>query len=170
MKRLYFLVPDIDNATQIVKALQEMGVVAEGMHVIVKDQEKLEMTQILEAGVFETTDILRALVRGAVAGGIVGLVAGILLVMFPPQEFTLGWGTVLGLTVFGILFGAWASSLIGISIPNPVVAKFERAVEAGGIMILVDVPVLKEGEVLAFIKTYHPETTVHGLRLVSKQV
>jgi uncharacterized membrane protein len=168
MKRLYFLVPDIDNATRIVTALKEMGIVDEGMHVIVKDlekQQKLEMTQILEAGVLETTDLLNALVRGTIAGGIVGLVAGIILVKFPPQEFVLGIGTVIGLILFGMIFGAWSSSLVGISIPNATVQKFERAVEAGGIMMLVDVPKMKEEEIMHFMKTYHPETTVHGLQL-----
>jgi len=168
MRRLYFLVPDIDNATQIVKALKDMGIVNEGMHVVVKDQEKLDMTQILEAGVLETTDFLHALIRGAIAGGVIGLIAGILLVQFPPEEFILGGGTIFGLTVFGIIFGAWASSLVGISIPNPAVQKFERAVEAGGIMMLVDIPKVKEEEILVFMKMYHPETTIHGLQYSSK--
>jgi len=165
VKRLYFLVPDVDNATQIVKAMKDMGVVDEGMHVLVKDQEKLQMTQLLEANVFQTTDLLRALVRGAILGGFLGLIAGTLIVKFPPEEFMLGGGTIVAATIFGLLFGAWSSSLIGISVPNPMIEKFERAVEAGGIMMLVDIPNERENEVVDFMKVYHPETTIHGGQL-----
>lgn len=42
------------------------------------------------------------------------------------------------------------------------VKKFEHAVEAGGIMMLVDIPKEKSEMVLRLMKTYHPETTIHG--------
>lgn len=168
MKRLYLLVPDIDNATRIVNALKEMGIMNEGMHVIVRDtenQRRLEMTQVLEAGLLETTDIKYALIRGIIAGGLLGLIAGTLLVLFPPQEFivfALGVGTVVLITLLGVLFGAWASTLIGVSIPNPAVQKFERAVEAGGIMMIVDIPNVEENQIRHFMQTYHPETKIYG--------
>lgn len=170
MKRLYLLVPDIDNATQIINALKEMGIVNEGMHVIVKDienQQKLEMTQVLEAGVLETTDFKHALLRGLIAGSLLGLSAGTLLILFPPQEFlefSLGAGTVIGITALGGLFGAWASTLIGISIPNSAVQKLEKAVEAGGIMMIVDIPNVQEKQIRHFMHTYHPESSIHGLQ------
>jgi hypothetical protein len=168
VKRLYFLVPDVDNAAQISNALKDIGVVEEGVHVVVKDHDKLQMTQLLEAGIVEKTDFLGALMKGGIAGGVAGLLAGTLLVTFPPEEFIIGGGTILAFTLFGILFGAWSSSMIGISIPNPTVEKLERAIEAGGIMMLVDIPREKENEVLDFMHTYHPETTIHGMQIASK--
>ena len=168
MKRLYFLIPDLDNATQISGALQDIGVAEEGVRIIVKDHDKLQMTQLLEAGIVEKTDLLGALVKGGIAGGVAGLLTGIALVSYPPEEFVMGGGTILAFTLFGILFGAWSSSMIGISIPNPIVERLERAVEAGGIMMLVDIPKEKENEVLDFMHTYHPETTIHGMHIASK--
>jgi hypothetical protein len=168
MERLYFLIPDVDNATQIVTALKEMGIMNECMHVIVKDlekPEKLEMVQVLAGGVIERTDFLHALGRGLVVGGIIGMVAGLLLLVLPLEAFIIGPGTVACVTIFGSIFGAWASTLVGVAIPNPEVEKLERAVEAGGIMMLVDIPKIKEKEIMTFMHTYHPETTIQGFQL-----
>lgn len=174
MKRLYFLIPNVESATEIVKALLERGVANEGIHVIVKDgdplQDKLALTQLLEPGIFEKTDILRALIRGAIVGGLAGLITGFLIVQFPPEEFVLGSGTIIAFTVFGAIFGAWSSSLIGISVPNPMFEKFERAVEAGGIMMLVDIPNGKEVALLDYMRLNHPEITIHGVGLPPIQV
>lgn len=169
MKRLYFLIPNVESATEIVKALQGLGVAKEGVHVIVKDedplQDKLALTQLLEPGIFDRTDILYALTRGAIIGALAGLIAGFLIVWFPPEEFTLGTGTIVAFTIFGAIFGAWSSSLIGISVPNPLFAKFERAVEAGGIMVLVDVQKDKEAGLLDYMRLNHPEIRIHGAQL-----
>ena len=166
MKRLYLLIPDIENASAIAKALRKMGVGEGALHIIVKeDQDKIEMAPLLEAGVFATTDLLKALIRGGILGGIAGLIAGILIVKFPPEEFVLGNWTIIALTVFGVLFGAWSSSLIGISVPNPMMEKLESAVAAGGIMFLVDVPEGKEVQIMDYLRLNHPETSVHGANI-----
>lgn len=174
MKRLYFLIPNVESATEVVKALQGLGVANEGIHVIVKDddpfQDKLALTQLLEPGIFDRTDLLRALVRGGIIGGLAGLIAGFLIVRFPPEEFMLGTGTVAAFTIFGIIFGAWSSSLIGISVPNPLFEKFERAVEAGGIMMLVDIPKEKEIGLLDYMRLNHPEISIHGAQLSTQAV
>lgn len=172
MKRLYFMIPNIESATEIVKALQAQGVANEGIHVIVKDddslQDKLALTQLLEPSIFEKTDILHALIRGAIIGAAVGLIAGFLIVQFPPEEFMLGPGTIAAFTAFGAIFGAWSSSLIGISVPNPLFEKLERAVEAGGIMMLVDIPKEKEVGLLDYMRLNHPEIIIHGAQLASQ--
>jgi hypothetical protein len=128
-------------------------------------QDKLALTSLLEPGIFDRTDIVRALVRGAIIGGLAGLIAGFLIVRFPPEEFMVGTGTVIACTVFGAIFGTWSSSLIGISVPNPLFEKFERAVEAGGIMMLVDLKKERAVEVLDYMRLNHPEITIHGAHL-----
>ena len=44
------------------------------------------------------------------------------------------------LAVFGGVFGAWSSSMIGISIPSPRLERFESAIAQGRILLMVDVP------------------------------
>lgn len=165
MKRIYILIPSIESARAVVRTLKKVGVQSGDMHVIIKDRDKLEMSQIPEAGILHTSDFFHSLIQGSIVGGIAGMIAGLLAINFPPEGLELGSGTVVGLCIFGIVFGAWASSLVGISIPNPVVLKFKQAVEAGGIMMLVDIEKDKEEEILEKVKKHHPEVTVHGIEL-----
>lgn len=168
MKRLYFLIPDIESATHVASDLRELGVSPDGIHVLAKEHDKIEMSKVPEAGVLQTTDIVHALAQGAVVGGVAGVVVGILALLYPPAGVILGWKTVLTLGIFGTFFGAWVSSLVGISVPNPALEKFQRAMEAGGILLIVDVERGASAKILRFMKENHPESKVHGLKLPAK--
>lgn len=163
MKRLYVLVPTVKNATDIVGELHNMGITENDLHVLIKNENSLTLTSIPKVGILHTTDVLHALSRGALVGAIAGFTVSLIAINFPPGDLELGGGVVIGLTIFGTLFGAWVSSLIGISIPNPAVEKFNKAVEAGGILMLVDIPNSQQDDIMIFMKTKHPESTVHGL-------
>ena len=79
---------------------------------------------------------------------------------FPPHEFSFRIGSMIALSIFGMLFGAWASSLIGVSILNPTVEKIKNAAEKGSLIMLIDLPKARENEVMNFIRSYYPETTL----------
>ena len=158
--RLYLVVPNMDKTTEILKKLWEQKTMAEGIHIVVKDFDHVGSKQLLESGIFKTSDVVGALLRGSIAGGLLGMAVGLVLMKFPPQEFSFGIGSTLALSLFGILFGAWASSLIGVSILNPTVEKIKNAAETGSLIMLIDLPKTKEDEVTNFIKSYYPETTL----------
>lgn len=164
MKRLYFLVPTVESAKNIVQEVQGMGVTNNelGIYIIGKDHIKIEAAHLQEAGILQTTDVKHALVRGILFGGGVGLLVGIAAYIFQPIALYLGLGVVIGLTIFGVLFGAWVSTLIGVSIPNPIVEQNEKVLEAGGLLMLVDIPIEKEEAVTSLIRRHHPEAVIQG--------
>lgn len=171
MKGLYFRVPTIESATHIVEELRINGVPENQIYVIGKDHYHLQMAHLHEAGVLQTTDLRQALIRGIIVGALAGLLVGIVLFLFPIEEFKdfkIGWGTIMALGVVGALFGAWGSTLVGISIPNPIVHQCERAIEAGELVIFLDIPVDSVKEVSALIKRHHPEALIESLA-VKKQ-
>ncbi len=55
--------------------------------------------------------------------------------------------------------------MIGISVPNPLFAKLERAVEAGGIMVLVDIQKEKTVALLDYMRLNHLEIRIYGAQL-----
>lgn len=159
-RRLYFLVPDIEHAKRIVQELLLARIEQRHIHVIAKEGVPLE--DLPEAGILHKSDLVKALERGISVGGATGLLAGLAAVTFPPAGLALGGGAVLLTTLLGAGFGAWASSLIGASVPNSELKRFEQAVEAGQVLMLVDVPVDRLHEIEELIKKHHPEADVAG--------
>jgi hypothetical protein len=50
------------------------------------------------------------------------------------------WSLALALTIAGAVFGPWASSMIGVSIPSERLKRFTPQIELGRILLMVDVP------------------------------
>jgi hypothetical protein len=60
------------------------------------------------------------------------------------------------------LFGAWASSLVASAVPNSQLARFAPALQAGRILMMVDVPMRSIGEVSELVRRRHPEAVAGG--------
>jgi hypothetical protein len=114
------------------------------------------------ANVLQKTDIVHGAQLGIAIGGIVGAVAGALLVFFPPEGMTLKFVTMLAIAVGGALFGAWASSMVASSVPNSRLKAFERDMEEGKVLMMVDVPMRRVQEICDLIARRHPEALSGG--------
>jgi len=71
--------------------------------------------------------------------------------------------TVLGATVAGALLGAWVSSMVGSGIPNSRLRHFEAQIDAGRILLMVDVPERNVERIQALLGERHPEAQDYGL-------
>lgn len=168
MKRLYFLVPTIEATIGIVEELRSFGISDQDIYVVGKDHHRLQMAHLHEAGILQTTGLLFALKRGLLIGGIIGLLSGIVISKYVLYKY-FDLSLLIALGLFGSAIGAWSSTLIGSSTPNPRVWKFESAINAGKLLMLVDVPKEKEEEVISRIKLHHPEAIVEGFVAPKKQ-
>lgn len=162
MRRLYFLVPDVESAKTIVNELLLARVEERNIHVVAKDHHALEAAHIPEAGLFEESDFVPALERGLAVGGGTGLLAGIAAVTFPPAGLVLGGGAILATSLLGAGLGAWVASMIGVSVPNSHLQKFHDAVDKGQLLMLIDVPKDQVDNITNLIKNHHPEAKVKG--------
>ncbi len=162
MKRIFFLVPTVDTAISIVDELRNSAIPDQDIYVVGKDHHRLQMAHLHEAGILQTTGLLRSLKRGLVLGVVGGIILGILINLIIPESTELGIGLVAALGLFGAAFGAWVSTLIGASTPNPRVWKFESNIRAGKLLILIDVPNSREEEIIALVKLHHPEAMIEG--------
>lgn len=161
MKRLYFLLPDVDAARRVVEDLLIRRVEERRIHLVARSGTPLE--DLPEANLAQKTDLIPSIERGVAIGGATGAIAGLIAIAIPPAGLILGGGAILALAVTGAGFGAWASSMFGISIPNSQIKQFEEAIEQGNILMMVDVPKQQQQDITQLIKTRHPEIQVHGI-------
>ncbi|ADE15215.1 conserved hypothetical protein [Nitrosococcus halophilus Nc 4] len=160
MRRLYFLVPDVKDAREIVNELLLARVEERHIHIIAKEGISLE--NLPEAGLMQKSDFIPALERGVAVGGATGALAGLVAVTFPPAGIVLGGGAVLAMSLAGAGFGAWFSSMIGSDVPNSRIKKFEKAIEEGELLMIVDVPKARVDEIDELVKKHHPEAEISG--------
>jgi hypothetical protein len=88
----------------------------------------------------ESNDFLPAYARGVSVGGMVGLLAGLTAVAFPPLGMVLGGGTVLASTLAAAGFGGFASGLAGAAFTNSRLNEFKDEIEAGQLLVMADLP------------------------------
>lgn len=160
LKRLYFLLPDVATARKIIDELLLVHIPYEHIHVLAGKDTPLE--ELPEAGVAQKTDLVPALERGLAVGGSLGALAGLVALAFPPAGPIAAGGAILFGALGGAGFGAWVSSMIGVSIPNSRLARFEQALEHGMLLMMVDVPKDRVEEFEALVKEHHPEADIEG--------
>jgi len=160
MRRLYFMLPDLDTAKTVVDELLIKRVDEHHIHVVA--QEGTPMGDLPEANLLQKSDFIPAMERGLAVGGITGVLAGIAAVTFPPAGLVLGGGAILGTSLAGAGFGAWISGMIGMDVPNSQIEKFEGAIEKGEVLMMVDIPKTRVEEIEALVQSHHPEADMGG--------
>ena len=161
MRRIYFLLPSVASARAIVDELLLARVEERHIHIVAREDTPLD--DLPEAGVAQRSDLIPAIEKGLAAGGLTGLLAGALAVTFPPAGLVLGGGAVLGLAAFGAGFGAWMASMVGIGLPSGRLEKFESAIQAGELLMMIDVPRARVEEIEAVVRRHHPEAELEGV-------
>lgn len=159
MKRIYFLVPDIETTRKIVDDLLLARIEERRIHVLAKRDTPLE--DLPEATFLEKTDFVPALEQGLAVGGLTGMLGG-LVAMVLPTGLVLGGGAVLVSSLAGAGVGAWLSSMIGISIGNRRTQQFEGALQRGELLVMVDVARERVQEIEEIVRKHHPEAECEG--------
>lgn len=164
-RRLYFLLPDHDTSEQVVNELLLARITESNIHIIAKDGS--DMKDLPEANLLQSSDFIHSVETGAAVGGATGILAGLAAITFPPAGLVLGGGAVLGIALAGAGLGSWGSAMIGISAPNSRLKAFEKAVENGQYLMMVDLPIKKITDITNNIKHHHPEAEVHDTDIPS---
>ena len=160
-RRLYFMVPDAGSARQIRDELLLARIEDSHIHVLAKDG--LPLGGLHEASVLQKSDFVHGAETGLAVGGGLGIMAGLVAVFFPPAGGDLQLVTILITALIGAAFGAWVASMIASSVPNSRLKRFESAIAAGQVLMLVDVPAGRVDEVRMLVAAHHPEARNSGM-------
>ena len=159
-RRLYFVLPDVESARTMLNDMLLARIECRHIHFL--SRRGSLPADLPEATVMQKTDIVHGAQMGLIIGAIVGAVAGGLLVMYPPEGITLKLIAVLAVAVGGALFGTWVSSMVASSVPNSRLKAFERDMEAGRVLMMVDVPMRRVQEICELVMRRHPEAANAG--------
>jgi hypothetical protein len=158
--RMYVTLPDLASARKLADDLLLARVEDKRMHFLAR--RGTDLGELHEASYLQKTDTVHGAFVGLVVGGLGGVFLGLFLVYFPPQGATLQLVTVLITAVVGAGLGAWVSSMVGLQVPNSRLKGFDRDLEAGRILLMLDVPSSRFEEVRAVIARTHPEAVDRG--------
>lgn len=160
-RRLYFVVSDVGSAQRIRDELLLARIEDGRFHVLAKDGTDLK--DLHEASILQKTDLVHGAEIGLTVGGAIGIVAGLIVILFPPAGINMQLVTVLITALLGSLFGVWVASMKASSVPNSRLKCFESAIEAGRLLIMVDVPSSRVDEIRSMITSHYPDAMDSGL-------
>ncbi|MGH6624977.1 MAG: DUF1269 domain-containing protein [Burkholderiaceae bacterium] len=151
-RRIYRLMPDLASARGTMRDLLLARIEARHIHFV--GQEGMDISGLHAANIWQTSDVVHAAQTGLVLGAVTGMVAGLLAAVFYPIAADVPqWEVLAALAILGGMFGAWSSSMIGISIPSTRLQRFEAVIEQGQILLMVDVPRSRVGEIEALLQS-----------------
>lgn len=160
-ERLYFLLPDVKHAQSTMRHLLLARIEERHVHVLAKDGTDIK--DLPPATLGQKSDFYHAMALGIIVGGITGIAGGLTVFLFPPDGLNVTLSVVALFAMLGSIFGVWTSGLIGTDVPNTQLARFHRPIEKGKILMMVDVPRDKVGEIRSIMKKQHPEASDNGV-------
>ncbi len=161
MRRLYVLLPDEPSCQQLIQELESRGIAHAQFHVVAGLTH--ELRDLPKASVWQRTELRHGLMRGVGLGGGAGLLGGLLALLFPPAGVLLGGEALWVGAAAGAGFGALISALIGSQEHNREFDRFQDALAAGEVLLLIDVPRHQEAQVREQIQALHGDLKVIGV-------
>lgn len=158
--RLYFVMPDLASAIRTANDLLLARLEDRHMHFL--GRRGMSLGELHEASYLQKSDLRHALWLGVGLGAMCGMVLGVFLRLSPIGGFEFGVGTFMLSTLGGAAFGAWASTMVGMSAPNRDLKRFDADIEAGRILLMLDVPASRVEEIRGLVESRHPEALDHG--------
>ena len=160
-RRLYYLLPDADSARRVMDDLLLARIEERRIHFLARPGTPMD--GLHEANLLQTTDVVHGLQQGALIGAALGCAAGLFLVYFVIPDPKWQVAVVFLAGGVGALFGGWAASMAGAAIPNSRLKQFDADVQAGKILLMVDVPRGRVEEIETLLQNAHPEARFAGL-------
>ena len=161
-RRIYWLLPSLASARRTMNDLLLSRIAEQHIHFVARDD--VDISELHAANLLQTSDVIRAAQAGLVIGGGVGALVGLLVAYFVPiVGDSPQWGIAAVLAILGGAFGAWSSSMIGVSTPSSRLKRFEPAIEKGQILLMVDVPRSRVDEIETRLQALHPEARLEGV-------
>lgn len=162
-RRLYFMLPNIKIARNMLDVLLLARVEERNMHFYAKEGSLPQ--DMPEANLVQKTDLMHGIETGMMIGGCSGLIAGSLFMMFPPDNLFLTLIIFLASTLTGAIFGSWMSANYSSQIPNSKLLRFKDGIANGQVLLMIDVPLGRVKELQNLMNKNSPDTSFDGMEV-----
>jgi hypothetical protein len=159
-RRLYFLLPDVESARDTADDLLLARV--EDRHMYFLARRGTDLGELHEAGYLMKTDLLHGAGVGLGLGALGGAALGVMILFYPiegTQPHPLAF--FIAVLVMAAL-GAWVASMVGAAVPNSRLKQFQREIEGGKVLMMVDVPYDAVEPIRQSVSARHPEAVSAG--------
>ena len=161
MKRYYYVNDNLDELEQVEQELEHKGISTPRIHVLSRDDAGVHGHRLNEVNAFLRQDLMRSGKRGALIGiALALLVIGIAWLSGFSER--IGWVPFVCLSIVLLGFFTWEGGLWGIQEPNSRFRRFERALNDGQHLLLVDVDGRHE-ETVRHTLAQHPSVKPAGV-------
>lgn len=160
-RRLYFILPDLPSARRAMADLLLARIEERHIHFLGRRGDSMD--GLHEANILQKSDAVHGAQLGLVLGAVLGVIVGGIMVLAGAASDRWQIATVLGSGVMGALFGLWVASMVGSAVPNSRLRRFQNAIDAGKLLLMVDVPKHRVEEVRAMLNAEHPEAEDRGV-------
>jgi uncharacterized membrane protein len=160
-RRLYFILPDSKMAEKIEHELLLSKI--DESHIHFHSTMEANLGELPKANLFQKTDLIHGMGVGLVVGGLTGAAVGFIVSSLPELGIALGQAPILGLAILGAVFGTWVSGMIAVSCPNSRLKSFQKSIDKGHILLMIDVPKERVSEINEMIRNHHPEVDEKGI-------
>jgi hypothetical protein len=159
-RRLYFVLPDVDSARRSADDLLLARI--EDRHMRFLARRGTELDPLHEAGYLDKTDMIHGAAVGLALGAVIGALVGVMVVAYPPEGTNPQLVSVLIGMLIGAPLGGWMASMAGAAVPNSRLRQFQADLEAGRVLMMVDVPFGRVDEITEMVLARHPEAVARG--------
>lgn len=157
LRRLFFLFPDAEYTRRAVDQLVDRGVSLRRMHTIARGLDIENLPAASERQKRDTKFRLEKFLWNA----------NLLLFLIAMIAFiaSLVSGSVLwaALSLFVMLLTFISGEQFAVKVPDVTLSEFTDALEHGGVLLMVDIPVYRVAEIEGFVHHHHPEAVVGGV-------
>ena len=159
-RRLYFLLPDVESARRTADDLLLARI--DDRHMRFLARRGTELDPLHEAGYLDKTDMVHGAAVGLALGAMIGALVGVMVVVYPPEGTNPQLVSILVGMLVGAPLGGWMASMAGAAVPNSRLRQFQADIDAGRVLMMVDVPFGRVDEVTELVVSRHPEAVPRG--------
>lgn len=159
-RRLYFILPEVESARRTADDLLLARV--EDRHMRFLARRGTELEPLHEAGYLDKTDMVHGAAVGLALGAIIGALVGVMVVAYPPEGTHPQLVSILIGMLIGAPLGGWMASMAGAAVPNSRLRQFQAEIDAGRVLMMVDVPFGRVEEITELVAARHPEARPRG--------